>query len=127
MNPVTAAERQSYVNLVKDSPDLPDWAASLRRASPVSDTASAATLTVDVDRVEVTDDYLKFLDQQVALAARGPAWTATLGRRRAALAPHSGRILARVGLSRTSDSGITEVACWYFDLTSKGIVHSETD
>jgi hypothetical protein len=40
----------------------------------------------DVDESQFDDIYLQFLDEQIELSARGPAWTERLKRRRAGLA-----------------------------------------
>ena len=43
-----------------------------------------------VERSEITQSYLGFLSEQIALEPRGPAWTEVLRGRVSALAPHVG-------------------------------------
>lgn len=70
----------------------------------------------------VTEDYLDFLRQQIALNARGEGWTAILSDRLNRLVPYAGRSLLRVTLR--SPDGLLTVRLRPADF---GVVHWELD
>ncbi|GMV79067.1 MAG: hypothetical protein AMXMBFR7_02510 [Planctomycetota bacterium] len=99
-----------FVEAVRAMPDLPEL---LR--------AHAGDVT-GLEECRFDYSYIEFLDTQIRLSPRGPAWTEQLNRRRAALLPFCNVTLLR-GIVTVGDSYFTV----QIHVETKDVIHWEQE
>ena len=93
----------------------------VRAAAELPEPVRSGTVGFGPPGVSAFDEtYIAFLDEQIGLGARGPAWTERLRVRRAGLAPYCGAPLVS-GHVRAGTSGFTV----YVDPAARRVVYWE--
>jgi hypothetical protein len=105
---MTAGRKDLFVEVLREANELPE---GLR--SPAAEVRDCSESCFD-------ESYLAFLDEQIQLSPRGPAWTERLKRRRTGLAPFCGVELVS-GHVRSGTSGFTV----YINPRTRQVVYCE--
>lgn len=92
---------RTLLELARGDRRLPSWAVEQLDSALESGDPTGHGITVERERPDRS--YLEFLDQQIELEPRGPAWAAVLRARRAAIAPFVDDELLRLAIRSGED------------------------
>lgn len=74
--------------------------------------------------IEITPDYLRFLDTQIRVEPKGPAWSQILKSRLTSLAPHTGKKILELSLFENCGEKVSHAWAVFTEKDMK-LVHFE--